>query len=201
MLRTALLMTVLVFAGCARSPEQAALSRVNKLLDDGQLRVASDTVENYLREHPGSPAFLRMRVVVLLRAEKPDLAAIALRQVPPGESFIGELLRHRDRIVRVSAAKLIAEQPNPDDFSEIARALEDSDPEVRRYCARAVGQLGNRAALKPLFELLSDDNWFVRAEAATALGKIGDARAIGWLVQLLSGPGWLRALQRYQRPV
>ena len=193
MLRIALLITVLLFAGCSRTPEQAALTQANKLLDEGRVRTAADTVEAYLREHPDSTALLRMRVVVLLRAEKPDLAAIALRQIPVGKSLIAELLRHRDRIVRVNAAKLIAAQPNPGDFREIVRALEDSDPEVRRDCARALGQLGNPAALKPLFRLLSDDNWFVRAEAASALGKLGDARAIGWLIQLLPDPdGYVR---------
>ena len=130
---------------------------------------------------------------MLLRAEKPDLAAVALQRVPAGKSLTAELLRHRDRIVRVNAAKLIAEQPNPADFSEIVRALEGSDPEVRRDCSRALGRLANPAALKPLFRLLSDDNWFVRAEAATALGKIGDARAIGWLIQLLGdADGYVR---------
>jgi HEAT repeat protein len=193
MLRIALLMAVLLFAGCARTPEQSALSQVNKLLDDGQIHAASDKVEAYLQKYPNSAALLRMRVVVLLRAEKPDLAALALQQVPPGKSLTAELLRHRDRIVRENAAKLVANQPNASDFREIVRALEDSDPEVRRDCARALGQLGNSAALKPLFRLLSDDNWFVRAEAAIALGKIGDARAIGWLIQLLPDPdGYVR---------
>jgi HEAT repeat protein len=193
MLRIALLMSVIFFAGCARSPEQLALSQANKLLDEGQIHAASDTVEDYLQKHPDSAAFVRMRVVILLRVEKPDLAAVALQRVPDGNSFAAELLRHHDRIVRENAAKLVASQPNPDDFHEIARAVEDSDPELRRYCARALGELGNPAALKPLFRLLSDDNWFVRAEAAIALGKIGDTRAIGWLVQLLQDPdGYVR---------
>jgi HEAT repeat protein len=185
MLRIALLVIVLLFAGCARNPEQVALRQANKLLDEGQIHAAADTVEAYLHEHPDSVPLLRLRVVVLLRAEKLDLAAIALQQVPAGKSLTAELLRHRDRIVRENAAKLIAEQPQAADFPAIVRALEDSDPEVRRDCARALGQLANPSALKPLFRLLSDDNWFVRAEAATALGKIGDARAIGWLIQLL----------------
>jgi hypothetical protein len=193
MLRIALLMSVIFFAGCARSPEQIALGRANKLLDEGQIRTASDTVEAYLQKHPDSAVLLRMRVVLLLRAEKLDLAAMALRQIPPGKSLTGELLRHRDRIVRENAAKLISNQPNAGDFHEIVRALEDSDPEVRRDCAHALGLLGNPEALKSLFRLLSDDNWFVRAEAAIALGKIGDARAIGWLVQLLPDPdGYVR---------
>jgi HEAT repeat protein len=193
MLRITLLMSVIFFAGCGQSTEQIVLSQANKLLDEGQVRVAADTVEDYLQKNPHSADFLRMRVIVLLRAEKLDLAAVALQQVPDGKSFAVELLRHRDRIVRENAAKLVANQPNPDDFHEIVRAVEDSDPELRRYCARALGELGNPAALKPLFRLLSDDNWSVRAEAAIALGKIGDAQAIGWVAQLLQDPdGYVR---------
>lgn len=188
-----LLMIVLLFAGCARSPEQAVVDQSNVLLDEGHVQTAFDLVENYLRQHPNSTPVLRMRVVLLLRQERIDLAAIALQKVPAGESITAQILRHRDRIVREHAAKLISIQPNPSDFREIVRAVDDPDPDVRRYCARALGRVGNPAALKPLFRLLSDDNWFVRAEAATALGKIGDARAVGWLVQLLTDPdGFVR---------
>ena len=95
-----LLMTVLLSAGCARSPEQVALRQANKLLDEGQIHAAADTVEAYLHEHPDSAPLLRLRVVVLLRAEKPDLAAVALQRVPAGKSLTAELLRHRDRAIR-----------------------------------------------------------------------------------------------------
>ena len=179
-------MFVLLFAGCAQSPEQVALKQANKLLDEGRVHAAMDAAESYLRQHPTSTALLRLRVIILLRAEEPGLAAIALRQVPDGKSMTPELLRHRDRIVRLNAAKLLADRPHPGDLSELVHAMPDPDPDMRRYCARALGRIGNPAALKPLFRLLSDDNWFVRAEAASALGKIGDARAIGWLVQLLA---------------
>ena len=186
MLRLIPVMIVLLFAGCARSPERAALGKANALLDEGRVQAALDTVQDYLRQHPDSAPLLRMRVVVLLRQEQIDLAALALQKLPGGDPILAEILRHRDRIVRENAAKLIAVQPNADNFHEIVRALDDQDPAVRRYCARALGRLGNPSALKPLFQLLSDDNWFVRAEAATALGRIGDDRAVGWLVQLLS---------------
>lgn len=179
------LMIVLLFTGCAQNPERAALNKANALLDEGQVQTALDTVESYLRQHPDSAPLLRMRVVVLLRQEQPGLAARALQQIPDGRSIIPKILRHRDRIVRENAAKLISSQPVMDDLPDLVRALDDSDPWVRGYCARALGQLGNRAALKPLFRLLSDDNWFVRAETATAIGRIGDVRAVGWLVQLL----------------
>ena len=182
------LMIVLLFAGCAQSPERAALNKANTLLDAGKAQTALDTVESYLRQHPDSAPLLRMRVVVLLRKERPDLAALALQQVPAGQPITPEILRHRDRVVRENAAKLVSEQPNANDLQEIIRALDDSDPWVRGYCTRALGQIGNPTALKPLFRLLTDDNWFVRAETAKAIGKLGDERAIGWLVQLLQDP-------------
>lgn len=186
MLRLVSVMIVLLVAGCARSPERAALRKANALLDEGRVQTASDTVEDYLRQHPDSAPLLRMRVVVLLRQEKNDLAVLAMQKLPDGELILPEILRHRNPVVRENAAKLIADQPHAGDFQEIVRALDDQDPAVRRYCARALGRLRNPSALKPLFQLLSDDNWLVRAEAATALGRIGDDRAVGWLVQLLS---------------
>src|SRR5216684_2236273 len=185
MLRHVSLMIMLLFAGCARSPERAAVNMANTLLDEGSVQTALDVVDNYLRQHPQSAPLLRMRVVLLLRQEHLDLAAVALQQFPTREPLIAQVLRHRDRAVRENAAKFISTQPVASDFHEIVRSLDDPDPDVRRYCARALGRLGNPSALKPLFRLLSDDNWLVRSEAATALGKIGDGRAVGWLVQLL----------------
>lgn len=179
---------IAVLAGCAKSPERATLDKANTFLDEGHIQAARDIVDSYLHRHPDSPSVLRMRVVVLLREEQPDQAALAMQQVPAGRSMVPELLRHRDAVVRENAAKLISDQPSANDFHELVRALDDPDFWVRGYCAHALGRLGNPAALKPLFRVLSDDNWFVRAEAATAIGKLGDVRAVGWLVQLLADP-------------
>jgi len=186
--RLATLILVVLLAGCAKSPERAALDKANAFLDEGHVQAARDMVESYLRQHPDSAPLLRMRVVVLLREAQLDEAALAMQQIPAGRSIVPEILRHRDRVVREGAAKLISSHPTANEFHELVRALDDSDFWVRGYCAHALGQLGNPAALKPLFRLLSDDNWFVRAEAAAAIGKLGDARAVGWLVQLLADP-------------
>ncbi len=186
--RLATLILIVLLAGCAKSPERAALSKANAFLDEGRVQAARDTVEYYLHQHPDSVPLLRMRVVVLLREAQLDQAALAMHQLPAGQSIVPEILRHRDRVVREGAAKLISDRSTANDFHELVRALDDSDFFVRGYCARALGQLGNPAALKPLFRLLSDDNWFVRAEAAAAIGKLGDVRAVGWLVQMLADP-------------
>jgi HEAT repeat protein len=183
-----LMILIVLLAGCAKSPERAALDKANTLLDEGNVQAARDAVEYYLRQHPDSALLLRMRVVVLLREAQLDQAALAMQQVPAGQSMVPEILRHHDRAVREGAAKLISEQPSANDFHELVRALDDPDFWVRGYCARALGLIGNPAALKPLFRLLSDDNWFVRAEAAVAIGKLGDVRAVGWLAQLLVDP-------------
>jgi HEAT repeat protein len=179
-------MVFLLLTGCAQNPERATVKKANTLLDEGRVHTALDMVDQYLRQHPDSAPLLRLRVVLLLRMENLDSAAVALQKVPAGEPIIAEMLRHRDRVVRENAARLISEQPNASDFRALIRATDDSDPTVRAYCAHALGQLGDRAALKPLFRLLSDDNWLVRAEAASALGRMGDPRAVSWLVQLLA---------------
>jgi HEAT repeat protein len=186
--RLATLIMLVLLAGCARSPERRTLNRANILLDEGRIQAARDTVESYLRQHPDSQALLRMRVVLLLREEQLDQAAAAMPRIFDERRIVAETLRHRDRVVRENAAKLIADHPGTNDFHELVRALDNSDFWVRGYCARALGRLGNPAALRPLFGLLDDDNWFVRAEAATALGKLGDPRAVAWLVQMLSDP-------------
>jgi HEAT repeat protein len=186
--RLATLILIVLLVGCAKSPERAALDKANALLDEGRVQTARDMVEYYLHRHPNSAPLLRMHVVVLLREEQLDQAALAIQHVPAGRSIVPEILRHRNRVVRESAAKLISNQPGANDFHELVRALDDSDFWVRGYCAHALGRVGNPAALKPLFRLLSDDNWFVRAEAAAAIGKLGDTRAVGWLVQLLADP-------------
>lgn len=186
--RLATLIMMVLLAGCVKSPERAALDRANALLDEGRIPSARDTVEYYLRQHPDSAPLLRLRVVVLLREEQLDQAALAMQRIPDDRWIVAEILRHRDRVVRENAAKLISDRPGTNDFHELVRALDDSDFWVRGYCAHALGRAGNPAALKPLFRLLYDDNWFVRAEAAAALGKLGDPRAVGWLIQLLPDP-------------
>lgn len=179
-------MVFLLLVGCTQTPERATVKKANALLDIGHVHAALDLVDDYLRQHPDSEPLLRMRVVLLLRMEDLDSTAVALQKVPAGEPIIAEMLRHRDRVVRENAAKLISEQPNASDFDAIVHATDDSDPAVRAYSAHALGELGNRAALKPLFRLLSDDNWLVRAEAASALGRMGDPQAVSWLVQLVA---------------
>lgn len=186
--RVATLILIVLVAGCAKSPERAALDKANAFLNEGRVQAAQETVEYYLRQHPDSAPLLRMRVVVLLREQQLDQAALAMQQIPGDRLIVAQVLRHRDRVVREGAAKLISDRAGANDFHELVRALDDPDFWVRGYCAHALGQLGNPAALKPLFRLLSDDNWFVRAEAAAAVGKLGNVRAVGWLVQMLSDP-------------
>jgi HEAT repeat protein len=182
------LILIVLLAGCAKSPERAALDKANAFLDEGHVQASRDAVEYCLRQYPSSEPLLRMRVVVLLREEQLDQAALAMQQVPNGRSILTESLRHRDHVVREGAAKLISDQAGAEDFPELVHALDDGDFWVRGYCAHALGRVGNPAALRPLFRLLADDNWFVRAEAAAAIGKLGDVRAVGWIVQLLADP-------------
>ena len=187
--RLVTLILIVLFAGCAKSPERAALDKANAFLDQGHVQAARDTVEHYLRQHPDSALLLRMRVVVLLRGAQLDQAALAMQQVPDGR-----IDRRRDPApprpgCSRGRGQAHLRSPRVQTISTNSSALWT----IPTFgCGATVRmpwvKLGNPAALKPLFRLLTDDNWFVRAEAAAALGKLGDIRAVGWLVQLLADP-------------
>jgi HEAT repeat protein len=177
---------LLLLAGCAQSPERSTVRTANALLKEGQLQKAMDVVDAYLAQHPGATEVLRERVIILLKAERMEIAALAVKRLPKGDPVLNLALRHRDPTVRSNAARIVADEPTSATFSALAHSLDDPVPAVRSYCARALGKLRNTDAVKPLFRLLGDDNWLVRAEAATALGKVGDPRAAGWVVCLLN---------------
>src|SRR5579871_4629951 len=86
--------------GCKRSPEQAAVKTANALLDEGHIKTALTLVDESLLQNPDSASLLRMRVVLLLRAGDLSAASAALQKIPAGKSITGELLRHRDHVVR-----------------------------------------------------------------------------------------------------
>ena len=178
-----ILMALLLLAGCAQDPERSTIRTAKTLFKEGRLPEALQIVEDYLDQHPGATELLRLRVFILLKAERIDLAVFALNRLPKDDPVLALALRHRDPIVRSNAAKIVADEPASVKLGALVYGLDDPVPTVRRYCARALGALQSPDTVKPLFRLLSDDNWFVRAEAATALGKIGDPRAAGWLIR------------------
>ena len=181
----ALAVVIAIIAACSREPGRATARRIEELIRDNQLQEAMQTANAYVRDHPESSDFQRLRVLIALKAEQFDLAATALKALPPGDRVLTQALTYRDAGVRSGAARFIAEQSIAIDSRTVIRGLSDSAPEVRRYSAREAGVRRERAAVKPLFRLLHDDNWFVRAEAATALGRIGDPHAAGWLAHIL----------------
>lgn len=179
------LATVLALAGCDMWFEPKPVSDANQLLREGKLEEALRTVDSFLKEEPDSLPAKRVRVWILLRGDRIDLAGTALASLPAGDPVIASALKHRDPHVRIGASKLVAERPAAAKLKAIAQSLDDPVPDVRRYCARALGKRGDRKAVRPLFQILQDDNWFVRAEAVSALGKLREPRAAGWLIFLL----------------
>lgn len=187
------LLTTALALGCARTPEQASLRAARQLMQEGKLQDALNVVEQSLQQNPEAPELLRLRIFILLKADRPDLASLALQRIPANDPVLTLAIRTRDPSIRMNAAKLIADRPRSVDRSVLVAGLDDSLPDVRRSCAQALGKLRDPAAVRPLFRILHDDNWFVRAEAISALGKIGDPRAAGWLLQLLrDGDGFVR---------
>jgi len=176
-----LVVVLMLLVGCQRTPEQDAVRTANAFLKNNQLSAAMTAVESCLKQHPDSIELLRLRVLILLRANQLDEAATALSGLPADDPVIAQALHHRDPMVRAGAAKLIADLSLPISCRVLIGGMDDAMPEVRRYCARALGGRQNCHALRPLYRALQDDNWFVRAEAADALGKLGDPQAAGWL--------------------
>jgi HEAT repeat protein len=171
--------------GCDRSPKHAARVAIEDLIKQNQLPKASAQVESSLKSYPNDADFLRLRVLILLKAERWDQAISALRALPANDPVLTEALHHHDPGIRAGAARLISDLSIPVAAGELIARLDDSDPRVRSFCARTLGHLRERSAVKPLFQLLHDDSWLVRAEAATALGRIDDPRSAGWLIRLL----------------
>jgi HEAT repeat protein len=178
---------VIVFtaAGCSRSPRQAAVDSIDDLLKQNRLSSALEHTEASLQQYPGDVDFLRLRGLILLKAERFDQARAALSSLPADDPIMTKALHHTDPQIRAGAARLTVEYSLPVASAVLRSHVDDANPVVRVYCARALGQIRERSSIRPLYRLLNDDNWQVRAAAATALGKTRNPRAAGWLVRTL----------------
>ena len=174
-----------MISGCAPKPEQAAAKAVESLLDTDQPQAALDTLESCLHQYPDSLKLLRLRFIVLLRIERLEPALAAFQRLPAHDPVLGQALHHRNPIVRVATARLIAQAALPISCRDLVHALNDSHPSVRRYSAEAAGHRPNCAVWRPLFSLLHDDDLAVRIAAVTAFGNLGDPRAAGWIIPQL----------------
>jgi HEAT repeat protein len=89
--------------------------------------------------------------------------------------------------VRLKAAKLFQDLPDPVAVEPLIGALRDKDGNVRRRAAIALGKIGQPAG-QPLIRLLHDPDPEIRSEAAEQLGKIRHLEALEPLLTILRDP-------------
>ncbi len=97
-----------------------------------------------------------------------------------------EQLKDKDRNVRISAIRSLAETKDPRAVEPLISLLKDKDAEIRWKSAVALGeQFKDVRAVEPLIVALKDEDKSVRENAAGSLGKINDPRAIPHLIEAL----------------
>lgn len=178
----------LTVAGCARQPDHIAANAIESLLDNDRLPAAAEQLDTALRQHPSSVELLRLRVILLLRLDRGELALAARQQLPADDPVLTQALRHHHPLVRAAAAQLIAAHSLPISCRDLARVLDDPQPAVRRFGAEIAGQRRDCDPNRALFRLLHDDDVTVRIAAANAFGQLREPRAAGWLIPQLNHP-------------
>src|SRR5204862_1204946 len=96
------------------------------------------------------------------------------------------LARDKAEVVRMSAARALAEVGDSSGTDVLSALLKDSGWRVRVNASRALGQLLARDQATAVRALLSDPSAHVRWEAATTLGALHDSSSVAALTRALS---------------
>jgi HEAT repeat protein len=103
-----------------------------------------------------------------------------------GAPALRNLTRDKFELVRMSAARAIAEVGDSSSADVLAPLLKDSAWRVRVNAARALGLLGARNQAAAVRALLGDASAHVRWEAALTLGALADTASVASLTRALS---------------
>lgn len=156
------------------------IKKVKVLMDQQQYAPALSELTAAIRQDPKDNELKRLRVLLLIRGERVDMAYAAyveLLKVSPKDKVLADALEDKDPKVRLGAARVLGFVGTPEAIKGLERLLTDSDRDVRRATVSALGEMRDARATQPLIKALSDEWWFVRSEAAQALGKIRDVAA------------------------
>ncbi|MEZ5405926.1 MAG: HEAT repeat domain-containing protein [Verrucomicrobiia bacterium] len=182
MSRLFLFLVVLVLAGCGNAKEKKIISDVETLMKFHEYSKAMMVLKEALKEEPKNKKFLRYRILILLKAEQPDLAYAAYRQmkekISSGDDVLLKALENEDVTIRVTAAQVLSVAKEPESVPALIKRVSDSDETVRRAAINALRELKDSRATKVLQKALKDESWFVRGEAAQALSAIGAEEAL-----------------------
>ncbi len=171
---------LLLVAGCGNRHTDT-IRRVEILMDQGQYVPALDELTAEIRKDPKSAPLKRLRVVLLIRYERIDLAYQAyldLQDISKNDQILADSLRSKDSKVRAGAARMLGLVKTPTAMQNLEKLLKDPDRDVRRATVAALGDVKDKRATAQLVKALQDEWWFVRSDAAQALGKIRDVNAV-----------------------
>ncbi len=184
-----ILASALALSGCGKSPSGQRLEEIATLVKFREYDKAMLVIKKGLEEEPSDKALLRQRILLFLRAERPDIALAAFKdfteKVSPNDKVLIEALSHEEVAVRASAAKALSMEKDKRAMSALNKAVSDPQEMVRRAAVNALGQIREASSSAPLQKALSDTSWFVRGEAASALGSLGQKNAIPALFKAL----------------
>ncbi|HEY8964880.1 MAG TPA: HEAT repeat domain-containing protein [Candidatus Methylacidiphilales bacterium] len=191
--RSALLLVplaVLALALCGCGKEAQTVKRVKALVAANQISEAFDLIQAGLIQDRNNKALRREEILLLLKAERVDLAYTRykdyLAEVSKSDSFLFRALKDKDTSVRTSAARVVGMLGEPEAADSLVALLDDPNDNVRRAAVVSLGSLKNPKAIPALVKALKDRWWFVRSEAASALGNMGDGRAVTPLFDLVT---------------
>lgn len=173
------LCSVLFLSGCGGRHAET-IRKVKTLMDQQQYVPALDELTVAIRQDPKNVELKRLRVMLLIRYERVDMAYAAyadLQKLSPNDQVLMDALRDKDPKVRMGAARVLGFVGTPMAVQSLERLLADPDRDVRRATVSALGEIRDSRATQPLIKALKDEWWFVRSEAAQALGKIRDVAA------------------------
>lgn len=173
------LCSVFFLSGCGGRHAET-IRKVKTLMDQQQFVPALDELTVAIRQDPKNIELKRLRVMLLIRYERVDMAYAAyveLQKLSPNDQVLMDALRDKDPKVRMGAARVLGFVGTPMAVQGLERLLSDPDRDVRRATVSALGEIRDSRATQPLIKALKDEWWFVRSEAAQALGKIRDIAA------------------------
>jgi HEAT repeat protein len=103
------------------------------------------------------------------------LASLGVLQARDAEALIASHLDHKNKHVRIQAAKALGNISAAQSTHALIASLEDSEWEVRVVSANALGKIADPAALRSLYQHLGDPVYWVRYNSGDALSKLGEA--------------------------
>jgi HEAT repeat protein len=175
--------------GCGDAKERKIISEVETLMKFREYSKAMMVLKEALKEEPENKKLLRYRILVLLKAEQPDLAYAAYRQmkekISSHDDVLLNALENEDATIRATAAQVLSVAKEPESVKALIKQVKDSDETVRRAAINALRELKDPRATEALLKALKDESWFVRGEAAQALSAIGAEEALPALFQAL----------------